>query len=265
MEGVKKLARRGSFIVEELFTNKSRQNGDEMEEDGDTDNPTTLPILRSFHSRGKGETKMEKEYEEGFTGSVIPSTGLLQYEDLLHHLTCPSCSQVVSPPVSQCRKGHLYCRDCRTNNKIVSCRICKQTFLDAPNLALEKILSLIALPCKFGTRGCPESVFLPSRLQHETVCQFRPVNCQFQHHGCEQVFSVKDMCWHHKMCRYAHYPHENVLPNMPKRIKTKSSPESVPQPMNGLSLLPSPPPCVTVTPPCVAPPSEMKLQHNTTL
>jgi len=229
------LARSGSLMVEELFSSKSRQNGVEVVEDGDTDTPTTLPILRSFHTGGKVETKMEKEYEEGFNGSVIPSTGLLQYEDLLHHLTCSDCSLVVCPPVAQCRKGHLYCRNCRTNNKIVSCRICKQTFVDAPNMALEKILSLIALPCKYGTRGCPDSVFIPSRLQHETVCQFRPVNCQYQHHGCQEVFSVKDMFWHHKMCKYAHYPHENVLPNMPARSKTKISLKSVPHTMNGLS------------------------------
>ena len=66
--------------------------------------------------------------------------------DLLHHLTCSSCTLLVAPPVAQCRKGHLYCRNCRNNN---SCKICKQTFVDAPNIALEKILSLIALPCKY--------------------------------------------------------------------------------------------------------------------
>ena len=30
------------------------------------------------------------------------------------------------------------------------------------------------------------------------------------------------MCWHHKMCKFANYPHPNVLPNMPTRKKTKS-------------------------------------------
>ena len=89
-------------------------------------------------------------YNFGKSGVAISSTGLIQYSDLLLVLTCPSCSQAVSPPVSQCRKGHLYCRDCRTNNKIISCRICKQTFMDAPNMALEKIMTLIALPCKYG-------------------------------------------------------------------------------------------------------------------
>ena len=152
------------------------------------------------------------------SGSTIPSAGLVQYSDLLALLSCTSCSSLISPPIAQCRKGHLYCRDCRTNN---SCRICKQTFIEAPNLALEKMLSLIAFPCKYGwaactkdlsgalkildntsifrAQGCPESIFIPSRLQHETVCQFRPVSCRFEHHGCQQVFSVKvSRCidWH---------------------------------------------------------------------
>ena len=30
------------------------------------------------------------------------------------------------------------------------------------------------------------------------------------------------MCWHHKMCKFANYPHPNVLPSMPTRKKTKS-------------------------------------------
>ena len=31
------------------------------------------------------------------------------------------------------------------------------------------------------------------------------------------------MVWHHKMCPYAHYPHKNVLPNMPNRNNGYSS------------------------------------------
>ena len=53
-----------------------------------------------------------------------------------------------------------------------SCKICKQTFVDAPNQALEKMVGLIGLPCKYGQRGCTELIFLPSRLQHETLCRF---------------------------------------------------------------------------------------------
>ena len=43
--------------------------------------------------------------------------------------------------------------------------------MDAPNQALEKMVGMIGLPCKYGARGCSELVFLPSRLQHETLCR----------------------------------------------------------------------------------------------
>ena len=83
---------------------------------------------------------------------------MIEYSSLLELLTCPACSQVVSLPVSQCRKGHLYCSNCRTNN---SCRICKQTFSEAPNIALEKIINCIALPCKY--RSSPTIIILATK------------------------------------------------------------------------------------------------------
>ena len=141
--------------------------------------------------------------------------GLVKHEDMLSLLTCLHCGQLVSPPLAQCRKGHLYCASCKTAHRLTSCRICKQTFVEAPNQALEKMVTLIGLPCKFGEWGCPEVVFLPSRLQHQSLCRFRPIECQFQQHGCQAVFAYKDLCWHHKMCPFAHHPHPNVLPAMP--------------------------------------------------
>jgi len=234
MDNMRKLARSQSVKVTEMLKLPSKversisdSEVEVKEVAEDSDKPTILPIFRvGGHTGTKAQRREDKKNEERenetkekCNGSAISSTGLICYSDLLQMLTCPSCSCTVSPPVFQCRKGHLYCRDCRTN----SCKICKQTFVDAPNLALEKIITLIALPCKYGPRGCSSSVFLPTRLQHETVCQFRPVNCQFVDHGCQQVFSVKDMMWHHRLCSYAHYPHKNVLPNMPGRKKCSSN------------------------------------------
>ena len=93
--------------------------------------------------------------------------------------------------------------------------------MDAPNQALEKMVGMIGLPCKYGARGCSELVFLPSRLQHETLCRskkiseqqqqkkttennnnkkqqqqqpilrFRPTECQYTQNGCDQVFAYK--------------------------------------------------------------------------
>ena len=69
MEGVRKLARSGSVRVEEIFTSKNRQNGKEEVEDKDTDTHTRLPILRSFNTKGKVETKEEKEFDNSLNGN----------------------------------------------------------------------------------------------------------------------------------------------------------------------------------------------------
>ena len=70
MEGVRKLVRSGSIKVEELFTSKNGQNVEPVIEDGDTDTPTKLPILRAFNNKGKSETKQEQDYDQGFKGIV---------------------------------------------------------------------------------------------------------------------------------------------------------------------------------------------------
>jgi len=233
MEGVKKLARSQSIkLCEKLKipvpgrersssreSNRVNNEGEEEEEDSST--PTKLPILRSFHSVSKQIS--EKKQTNGVASDC---RGLVQYEDLLSLLTCLQCRCLVSPPVAQCRKGHLYCLSCKKTQQLSSCKICKQTFVDAPNQALEKMVGLIGLPCKYGERGCTDLIFLPSRLQHETLCRFRPTECQFQQFGCDQVFAYKDLPWHHKMCQYAHHPHPNVLPAMPERKKGSKQTEN---------------------------------------
>ena len=72
MEEVRKLARSGSVRVEEMFSSKNRQNG--KEEVKDTDTPTRLPILRSFNTKGKVETKREKEFNNSLNGKIFVIT-----------------------------------------------------------------------------------------------------------------------------------------------------------------------------------------------
>jgi len=185
----------------------------------DTPNPTKLPIMRSYSTK-TAIKKNCQEYESKFNDHIISSEGKLRYEAMLQLLTCCHCDHLASTPMSQCRKGHVYCKSCKVDNKITTCKVCKQTFVDAPNVAFDKLVTFIALPCKYGSRGCSEYVFLHSRLDHETFCHFRPVSCQYSIHGCTSEFSYKDICWHHKICSYANFPHANVLPNMPSRKKS---------------------------------------------
>jgi hypothetical protein len=40
------------------------------------------------------------------------------------------------------------------------------------------------------------------------------------------VLVVEDIIWHQKMCQYANYPHNNILPNLPPRKKSASNDKS---------------------------------------
>ena len=153
MENVKKLARSQSVKVTELLRRGSQEEGkvEEEREEGreaDSETPTTLPILRVAGREGTKQQRRERENREKVGGRGAGGSGKICYSDVLHLLTCPACSSLVSPPVTQCRRGHLYCSDCSATSQ--SCLICKQGWLEAPNVALDRIIALIALPCKYG-------------------------------------------------------------------------------------------------------------------
>merc|ERR1711963_1225009 len=112
MEGVRKLARSQSIKLCEKLK---------------------IPVAERSSSRESVNKKEEEEEEDSAT-----------------LLTCLQCRCLVSPPVAQCRKGHLYCLSCKKREQLNSCKICKQTFVDAPNQALEKMVGLIGLPCKYS-------------------------------------------------------------------------------------------------------------------
>ena len=97
----------------------------------------------------KETRKEEEEYEAKFTGESVELDGKVKYEDLLQLLSCVNCTEMVDTPVSHCRKGHLCCSSCRANMR-TGCKVCKQTMVENPNIAMDRLLSFIALPCKFG-------------------------------------------------------------------------------------------------------------------
>ena len=154
MENVKKLARSQSVKVTELLRRGSeeetREEGREDGREEDSETPTTLPILRVAGREGTKQQRRERERENKEKVGVgrAGGSGKICYSDVLHLLTCPVCSLLVTPPVTQCRRGHLYCSDCSSSTP--SCLICKQAWLEAPNVALDRIIALIALPCKYG-------------------------------------------------------------------------------------------------------------------
>lgn len=136
-----------------------------MSETEDSDVPTILPILRISSHQGTKQQRRDSQKEvkgkimnfrlirsQNIKTSiaVTPETqnGKICYDDVLHLLTCPTCESHVSTPVIQCKRGHLSCEDCSRQQQ--ECPICHQSWMDGPNVILDKIINLIALPCKYG-------------------------------------------------------------------------------------------------------------------
>jgi hypothetical protein len=133
---------------------------------------------------------------------ITTMDGLLKYEDLTNLLTCGLCKKFCGTTIIQCRKGHVVCRACKSGSKLTSCKVCKQTFVDAPNVVLDKLIAMIALPCKFRSTGCKDFLFADGKLDHETFCKFRPINCQYTDNGCDLELPFKDISGHHKTCQW---------------------------------------------------------------
>jgi len=128
--------------------------------------------------------------------------GLLKYEDLMALLTCSQCQKFCGNSIVQCRKGHVICKTCKAEAKITSCKICKQTFVDAPNVVLEKLISMIALPCRFRATGCAQFIFPDKKIEHETLCPYRVMSCQYSVQGCIEEMIYKEISAHHRHCQF---------------------------------------------------------------
>ena len=110
-------------------------------------------IVRNGSIKLNKLVKHRQEEETNMTGDVESylkckeDCSHVDYTALLMALQCSACGLPVEPPASLCRKGHLYCGTCK-EAACNCCKICKQTFLGSC-VALDKILSLIARPCKY--------------------------------------------------------------------------------------------------------------------
>ena len=164
---------------------------------------------------GRGATNSVGRLSDESVVQSVNMDSLFKYEELVGLLSCGICEKYCGANLVQCRKGHVLCKGCKAEGKITSCKICKQTFVDAPNLVLEKLISMIALPCRFRPSGCEEFVFSNAKLEHETFCPCRPISCQYEDKGCSEELPYKDIKKHHLQCSYN--PRCSGGPAVPKR------------------------------------------------
>ena len=96
-------------------------------------------------------------------------------QNLLNHLECPVCYELIRPPITMCVNGHNICNICK--QQVSDCPKCKEEFVSARNLALEDLARQVMYPCKYRSNGCTENFNLDKIVVHEATCRYIPQVC----------------------------------------------------------------------------------------
>ncbi|XP_032785650.2 E3 ubiquitin-protein ligase sina isoform X1 [Daphnia magna] len=97
---------------------------------------------------------------------------------LLSLIECPVCLEPISPPVHQCRRGHLVCGKCKS--QLNQCPTCRDRMSEMRNFAVERMAELLKYPCRNAGLGCPVAILFSGKIAHELACPFRHYNCLFR-------------------------------------------------------------------------------------
>ncbi|KAA0186950.1 hypothetical protein HAZT_HAZT006239 [Hyalella azteca] len=118
-----------------------------------------------------------------------------------HNCRNDGCQMLMSPPLPQCRKGHIVCSQCKLNSKNV-CPICKQRYAEGCNVMMEQVYHLLKLPCRFSSHGCTRLIVQAEKTEHEAYCSHRPVSCNYANNGCSEQLPYSLMLEHVKTCDF---------------------------------------------------------------
>lgn len=86
----------------------------------------------------------------------------------------------------------MLCKSCR--DQLKTCPVCKIRLRYTRNLAVEKILENLPVPCKFERYGCLRELVKVERVKHEKICELREVRCPYLE--CRNFFSVARLVQH---------------------------------------------------------------------
>lgn len=103
-------------------------------------------------------------------------------DNLLSLIECPVCFNIILPPIFQCSMGHLLCVTCRA--KLMACPLCRESLSNIRNLAIEKFITTIQLPCTYKENGCKEKMTCIEKLTHDKSCRFRIYACTYTGSDC---------------------------------------------------------------------------------
>ena len=162
--------------------------------------------------------------------SPVPRSPLLHQsissEEIREYFECPVCLLVRKPlflfcpfinsstlifkvprpgrPIYSCLNGHLVCSECTP--RIQSCPICRAPINENNRMRLyfaERFIEdKVPNECKFSEFGCDVCEVGAELLRHEKDCAFEPLNCDFNHRGCQEKVARAKKTDHLAICDF---------------------------------------------------------------
>ncbi|KAK4879969.1 hypothetical protein RN001_008115 [Aquatica leii] len=97
--------------------------------------------------------------------------------------TCPSCRNIMTPPIFMCDIGHSLCQNCYYN--VEKCPTCRAAISARRNTAVERIQSNFVFPCSNQDDGCKFNGSAMCVREHEVFCVYSLVQCELKIDDCK--------------------------------------------------------------------------------
>jgi hypothetical protein len=144
-----------------------------------------------------------KEYNGPMQGSQLKARLILEPgESIEEEIVCPACKGILIDPKACLSCEQYYCQSCIAG--IVKsggrCSCGTVIRIKEAHKLVRRILSKYKFRCQFMEQGCEEGIPYDSVLQHDKICEFRPVHCE--HEFCDAVVQKKNYIDHMVTCGF---------------------------------------------------------------
>ncbi|XP_041473085.1 E3 ubiquitin-protein ligase TRAF7-like [Lytechinus variegatus] len=148
------------------------------------DNNSLAPPSPTFKNRSSSSAS----YNEDMDSAIEVLVFVEQPNRTLYCLLCRMVFQ--DPVITQC--GHTYCRKCVTSRQFEKCPVDNMKLaVVVNNIAVNEQVGELLIHCKYGCKpsqinlgeyevdpeGCPFTIRISDRKEHESQCGYAPVRC----------------------------------------------------------------------------------------
>nr|XP_018917791.1 PREDICTED: E3 ubiquitin-protein ligase sina-like [Bemisia tabaci] len=161
--------------------------------------PRPFRNMRFFCSQNNNtvflpDHSIREDSENG--GGVVPCC--MNCKELVENITdCSICLEpFLKSGISSCQKcGNLTCWSCA--QRLFTCPFCRveMGFSWQRNVALEKLVNKLELPCRNAKWGCKLRMVKSLRSSHENKCKFMPVYCPLKQY-CSWQGDINSLSQH---------------------------------------------------------------------